>query len=74
MYLYFTLIIMIGATLIILIFLLINVNRPLKQIEKAIKRIISGDYESIPQIKTGDEFERLTQSLNKLLLEMKKKE
>jgi len=72
-YLYLSIISMVGVTIIILIFLLINVNRPLKQIENAIKRIIIGDYEAIPRIKTGDEFERLALTLNKLLSEMKKR-
>lgn len=72
-YLYLSIFSMVGVTIIILIFLLINVNRPLKQIENAIKRIIIGDYEAIPRIKTGDEFERLALTLNKLLSEMKKR-
>lgn len=72
-YLFLTVFSMVGAAIIILIFLIMNVNRPLKQIEKAIKKISRGDYELIPKIKTGDEFERLTESLNSLLSDIKKR-
>jgi signal transduction histidine kinase len=51
-------------------FLILNVNYPLKKIEKAILKIAQGDYESIPVIRTGDEFERLVESLNKMLREL----
>ncbi len=53
-----------------LLFLIINVNQPLKKIESAILKIANGDYESIPMIRTGDEFERLTDSLNNMLREL----
>lgn len=53
-----------------LLFLIINVNQPLKKIESAILKIANGDYELIPMIRTGDEFERLTDSLNNMLREL----
>jgi signal transduction histidine kinase len=58
---------------ITLIFLIIHVDRPLKRIEEAIKKISSGDYKDIPRIKTGDEFERLVDSLNSMLSELHKR-
>ena len=58
---------------ITLAFLIIHVDRPLKRIEEAIKKISSGDYKDIPRIKTGDEFERLVDSLNRMLRELHKR-
>ncbi len=55
------------------LFLIVNVNRPLKSIENAIKKIIHGDYQNIPDIRTGDEFERLAESLNTMLAELNKR-
>ncbi|KUJ96079.1 MAG: two-component system, NtrC family, sensor kinase [Desulfonauticus sp.] len=57
--------------IITFLFLVKNVNKPLKNIEKAIQKIVSGDYESIPKIKTGDEFENLAENINNLLKEMR---
>jgi two-component system NtrC family sensor kinase len=57
----------------IALFLIFNVNRPLKTIENAITKIASGDFENIPEIKTGDEFESLVASLNNMINELNKR-
>jgi len=57
----------------IALFLIFNVNRPLKTIENAITKIASGDFENIPEIKTGDEFESLVASLNDMISELDKR-
>ncbi len=72
-YLFLSVFSMIGATIIVLIFLIINVICPLKEIEDAIKKISTGDYELIPDIKSGDEFERLAERLNTLLSDIKRR-
>lgn len=73
LYLFLTLGSILGIAMITLLFLLINVNTPLKRIEHAIKKIVKGDYKNIPPIKTGDEFESLAKSLNNLLSEMQRR-
>lgn len=60
-------------SVLIALFLVFNVNRPLKTIENAITKISSGDYENIPEIKTGDEFESLVASLNNMIDELDKR-
>jgi len=55
------------------LFLIINVNRPLKSIEDAINKIAKGDYRNIPGISTGDEFESLVTSLNIMLDQLNKR-
>jgi two-component system NtrC family sensor kinase len=55
------------------LFLIINVNRPLKSIEDAVFQIAQGQYEKIPQISTGDEFESLVESLNMMIDELNKR-
>jgi signal transduction histidine kinase len=55
------------------IFLIFNVDRPLKSIEKAIFKIAKGDYTNIPAISTGDEFEALVTSLNDMINELNKR-
>lgn len=52
------------------LFLIFNVNRPLKIIGNAITKIASGDFKSIPEIKSGDEFESLVDSLNNMISEL----
>lgn len=67
------LIALIGIILILtifVIFLMISVLRPLKLIEDAIHKIRMGDYQHIPHIKTGDEFESLAVSVNKMIKEL----
>jgi two-component system, NtrC family, sensor kinase len=60
-------------SVLIALFLVFNVNRPLKTIENAITKIASGDFENIPEIKTGDEFESLVDSLNNMISELNKR-
>jgi signal transduction histidine kinase len=55
------------------LFLIFNVDRPLKSIEKAIYKIAKGDYTNIPAISTGDEFESLVTSLNDMINELNKR-
>jgi signal transduction histidine kinase len=55
------------------VFLIFSVNRPLKVIENAIHKIVAGDYESIPKIGTGDEFEVLVASLNNMIKELNRR-
>ncbi len=61
--------IVVGTTL----FLFVNVNRPLKNLEDGIKNIAKGHYQQIPKIKTGDEFESLAESLNNMLKELERR-
>lgn len=49
------------------LFIVLNVNRPLKRIENAIQKIARGDYTRIPSISTGDIFESLVNSLNSMI-------
>ena len=60
-------------SVLIALFLVFNVNRPLKTIENAITKIASGDFNNIPEIKTGDEFESLVVSLNNMIDELDKR-
>jgi len=60
-------------SVLIALFLVFNVNRPLKTIENAIAKIASGDFENVPEIKTGDEFESLAASLNDMINELNKR-
>ena len=60
-------------SVLVAIFLVFNVNRPLKTIENAIAKIASGDFENIPEIKTGDEFESLVTSLNNMICELNRR-
>jgi signal transduction histidine kinase len=60
-------------SVLIALFLIFNVNRPLKTIENAISKIASGDFTNIPEIKTGDEFESLVYSLNNMIDELNKR-
>ncbi len=54
-------------------FLIFHVDRPLKAIEDAIQKIAVGDYANIPEISTGDEFEALVVSLNKMIQELNRR-
>ncbi len=60
-------------SILIALFLIFNVNRPLKAIENAIKKISRGDFMNIPDISTGDEFENLVDSLNNMINELNKR-
>ena len=55
------------------LFLVLNVNRPLKSIENAIHKISHGDYANIPALSTGDEFESLVVSLNQMITELNRR-
>lgn len=55
------------------LFLVFNVNRPLKSIEGAILKIAQGDYKNIPALSTGDEFESLVTSLNSMIDELNRR-
>ncbi|MGM0453736.1 MAG: sensor histidine kinase [Thermodesulfobacteriota bacterium] len=53
--------------------LIFNVNRPLRKIRRAISKIAAGDYEKIPPLETGDEFDEFVQSLNTMISEVNKR-
>jgi len=73
LYLFLFLGVILIIALVTFLFLIVNVNRPLKTIEGAIPKIIQGDYRNLPQIQTGDEFERLVESLNTMLQELNRR-
>ncbi len=52
---------------LVFVFFLVNVNRPLKALENAIREIALGHYENIPEISAGQEFESLVNSLNHMI-------
>lgn len=53
--------------------LIFNVNRPLRQIRRAVSKIAAGDYEKIPPLNTEDEFDEFVQSLNTMISEVNKR-
>jgi len=60
-------------SIVVALFLIFSVDRPLKTIGNAIIKIARGDFENIPEIKTGDEFESLVTSLNSMIKELNKR-
>lgn len=66
-YLYVALAAIFIITSLTAIFIALNVNAPLKRIEGAIHKIAKGDYTSIPPVSTGDIFESLVNSLNRMI-------
>ena len=60
-------------SILVTLFLIINVIRPLGTIERAIQKIAVGDFKNIPEITTGDEFESLVTSLNNMIIELNKR-
>ena len=60
-------------SIVVALFLIFNVDRPLKTIGNAILKISRGDFENIQEIKTGDEFESLVTSLNSMIKELNKR-
>ena len=60
-------------TVLTAFFLMKNINRPLKAIEDSIHKIVIGDFNKIPKIMTGDEFESLADSLNDMIEELSKR-
>lgn len=61
------------SAIILVIFLTLSVLKPLMILEDAIHKIRLGDYQHVPQIKTGDEFESLVESINKMIEELEKR-
>jgi signal transduction histidine kinase len=57
-------------SVLVALFLMFNVDRPLKAIGDAIIKISRGDFQNIPEIHTGDEFESLVTSLNSMIKEL----
>lgn len=53
--------------------LIFKVNRPLKEIGRAVRKIADGDYEKIPPLNTGDEFDEFVSSLNTMITELGKR-
>jgi len=62
-----------ALSVLTVLFFIFNVNRPLKSIETGIKKIVEGDYNNIPPISTGDEFESLVASLNTMISELNRR-
>jgi len=60
-------------SILVALFLVFNVMRPLKTTERAIQKIAAGDFKNIPEIATGDEFESLVTSLNNMIMELNKR-
>ncbi|MBT8339160.1 MAG: HAMP domain-containing protein [Desulfatitalea sp.] len=54
-------------SILVFVFFLVNVNRPLKALERAIRHIAAGHYANIPAIPAGQEFESLVNSLNHMI-------
>jgi len=54
-------------------FLIFRVNRPLRRIGRAVRKISTGDYEKIPPLNTNDEFDEFVQSLNTMISEVNKR-
>ncbi len=59
--------------LIVAVFLIYNVNRPLRYIAGAILKIAKGDYTRIPPLGKKDEFDDLVNSLNHMITELNKR-
>ena len=62
-----------GLCAFTILFLVCGVSRPLKTLEKSIYKIVQGDYENIPPMSMGDEFEALVSSLNHMLSELNRR-
>jgi len=62
-----------ALSVLTVLFFIFNVNRPLKSIESGIQKIVEGDYNNIPAISSGDEFESLVASLNTMISELNKR-
>ncbi len=62
-----------ALSVLTVLFFIFNVNRPLKSIETGIQKIVEGDYNNIPAISSGDEFESLVASLNTMIGELNKR-
>ncbi len=64
---------MVVLFLLVVLFLVFSVYRPLTAIEKATHKIAVGDYADIPSTGTGDEFESLVTSLNNMISELNRR-
>jgi two-component system, NtrC family, sensor kinase len=62
-----------ALSVLTVLFFIFNVNRPLKSIETGIQKIVEGDYNNIPAISSGDEFESLVASLNIMISELNRR-
>jgi two-component system NtrC family sensor kinase len=62
-----------ALSVLTVLFFVFNVNRPLKSIETGIQKIVEGDYNNIPPISSGDEFESLVASLNTMISELNRR-
>jgi signal transduction histidine kinase len=62
-----------ALSVLTVLFFIFNVNRPLKSIETGIQKIVEGDYQNIPAISSGDEFESLVASLNSMISELNRR-
>ena len=60
-------------SVITVLFLVVNVNGPLKSIENAIDKIAAGDVAIIPTVTSGDEFESLVERLNNMITELNRR-
>jgi signal transduction histidine kinase len=54
-------------------FLIFKVNRPLRHIGRAVRKIADGDYEKVPPLNTNDEFDEFVRSLNTMISEVNKR-
>ncbi|MDY6822868.1 MAG: ATP-binding protein [Thermodesulfobacteriota bacterium] len=70
---------LIGALIVFLLFICVafffifRINRPLRKIARAVRKIAAGDYEKIPPLNTHDEFEAFVASLNTMISEVNKR-
>lgn len=70
---------LIGAMIVFLLFVFVafffifRINKPLRKIARAVRKIAAGDYEKIPPLHTNDEFEAFVASLNTMISEVNKR-
>ncbi|KPA11943.1 integral membrane sensor signal transduction histidine kinase [Candidatus Magnetomorum sp. HK-1] len=72
-YLFIMAIVILTMSIVIAFFLFFSVNRPLKSIEHAIKKIVEGDYTNIDIKIKSKEFVSLVTSLNNMINELNKR-
>lgn len=72
-YLFVALTAILVLTMSMALFLYHFVNLPLKSIEHAVANITSGDYNLIPKLTHGDEFESFVDSLNRMIGELNRR-
>ncbi len=54
-------------------FFIFKINRPLRRIARAVRKIAAGDFEKIPPLNTHDEFDDFVTSLNTMISEVNKR-